>query len=241
MQTIRFLSSILILLLLSCSPLKTLRELPEVKAWEPEIAKFDSLDKTEQYPDDAVLFAGSSSIRLWSSISVDMAPYNVIRRGYGGAKLADFAVYADKIFSPHPCRAMVLFVANDITGSKQDRSPEEVKKLFISVLKTFRKTHPRTPFFWVEITPTPLRWKAWPEIKEANDLIRKVCENHRNTYFIQTDYAFLNEKGEPREELFLADKLHLNQEGYNIWTGIIKVELNNVLRKDLIRIRMQEK
>ncbi len=238
---IRYLSLILILLLLSCSPQKTLSELPEVKAWEPEIAKFDSLDKAEQYPDDAVLFAGSSSIRLWRSIAEDMAPYNVIQRGYGGAKLSDFSVYADKIFTPHPCRATVLFIGNDITGTKQDKTPEQVKKLFISVFKTFRKVHPYTPFFWIEVSPTPLRWKAWPEIRKANELIREVCENRRNTYFIRTDFAFLNEKGEPRAELFRADKLHLNEEGYNIWSRIIKNELDDVLRKDLVRIRMQKK
>ena len=55
-----------------------------------------------------------------------MAPYPVIQRGYGGARLSDFAVYADRIISPHPCRAIVLFVANDITGSKSDKSPREV-------------------------------------------------------------------------------------------------------------------
>jgi len=85
---------VLSLLLLSCSPLKKYRELPEVKAWEPDIQKFEQLDKTEKYPDDAILFAGSSSIRLWSTIEKDMSPYHVIQRGYGGAKMSDFIVYA---------------------------------------------------------------------------------------------------------------------------------------------------
>jgi lysophospholipase L1-like esterase len=50
-------------------------------------------------------------------------------------------------------------------------------------------------------------------------------------YFIRTDYAFLNEKGEPRAELFRPDKLHLNTEGYKVWTEIIKKELSRVLNK----------
>jgi hypothetical protein len=231
MQKLRIVILIVLLTALSCSPLKVYREQPEVKAWEPEIQKFENLDKTEHYPDDAVIFAGSSSIRLWSTLSDDMAPYEVIQRGYGGSRLSDFAVYSNRIFSPHKCSALVLFIANDITGGPNDKTPQEVKRLFLYVLKTFRKNHPDAPVLWIGITPTSSRWKAWPQIKIANDLIREECKNQRNTYFIKTDYAFLNEKGEPRDELFRADKLHLNDNGYKIWSGIIKTELDRVLKK----------
>jgi hypothetical protein len=219
------------LLLFACSPLKKYRDLPEPKAWEPEILKFEDLDKNNSYPTDAVMFAGSSSIRLWSTLAQDMAPYHVIQRGYGGAKLSDYAFFADRIFSSHPCSALVLFIANDIIGSPQDKTPEEVRKLFLNLLKTFRKSHPSSPLFWIEITPTSSRWKVWPQITKANDLIRKECENHRNTYFIKTSFAFLNERGLPKDELFVADKLHLNADGYKVWTALIKDELDKVINK----------
>jgi hypothetical protein len=219
------------LILVACSPLKPYLDTPEVKAWESDISKFESLDKSESYPDDAILFAGSSSIRLWNTLASDMSPFSVIQRGYGGAKLSDFAIYADRIFSPHKCSALVMFIANDITGDNNDKSPEEVKELFLNVLKTFRKTHPDTPFFWIAVTPTSSRWKAWPEIRKTNDLIRETCEKHKNTYFIKTDFAFLTKNGIPDDNLFIADKLHLNSEGYQIWTEIIKGELKKVLHE----------
>ena len=158
-----------------------------------------------------------------------MKPYDVIQRGYGGARLSDFAVYAEEIFTPLPGRALVLFIANDITGSDKDKSPEEVNKLFLNVVKTFRKSHPGAPVFWIQVTPTSSRWKVWPEIREANELIRQTCERGNNLYFIRTDYAFLNEQGLPKDELFVADKLHLNTDGYRLWTGIIKNELDKAL------------
>jgi hypothetical protein len=217
------------LLLLSCSPLGKYRNLPEVTSWENDIKKFEQLDKSEKYPADAVLFAGSSSIRLWSSLEKDMAPYHIIQRGYGGAKLSDFAVYAGRIFDPHPCKAIVIFIANDITGSAQDKTPEEVASLFKNVLGTIRRVHPETPVFWIEITPTPSRWNVWPEIQEANSLIKKICDKKKNTYFIKTDFAFLNEKGLPKDELFRNDKLHLTEKGYAVWTEIIKKELTKIV------------
>jgi len=217
-------------ILLSCSPIRKYQNLPEVRFWENDIQKFEQLDKSDKYPQDAILFAGSSSIRLWTSLEKDMVPYHVIQRGYGGAKLSDFAVYADRIFDPHQCRAIVLFIANDITGSSQDKTPENVAALFRNVLKTIRKTHPVTPVFWISITPTVLRWKVWPEIEKANSLIKEICDKKKNTYFIKTDFAFLSENGLPKDELFRDDKLHLTEKGYAVWTEIIKKELNNILK-----------
>ena len=160
MKKLFFTFTFLIIALLACSPLKHYRELPEVKAWQPEIEKLTALSQTEQYAQDAIVFAGSSSIRLWKTLAEDMKPYYVIQRGYGGAKLSDFAVYAEKIFNDLPGRALVLFIANDITGGENDKSPREVKKLFLSVVKEFRKEHPGAPVFWIAITPSSSRWKA---------------------------------------------------------------------------------
>jgi hypothetical protein len=215
----------------ACSPVRKYSNLPEVLSWENDIQKFEQLDRTEKYPDNALLFAGSSSIRLWETLSRDMLPYSVIQRGFGGSKLSDLAVYADRIFTPHPCQAIVIFVANDITGSDKDKSPKEVSELFASVLKTIRKHHPVTPVFWIEITPTESRWKVWPEIQKVNTLIKETCAKNKNTYFISTSAAFLNDKGLPKPELFREDKLHLTPAGYAVWTEIIKKNLDKVLLK----------
>ena len=67
-------------------------------------------------------------------------------------------------------------------------------------------------------------------IQKANALIRNICINKKNTYFIKTDFAFLNEKGVPRDDLFRDDKLHLTEKGYAVWTEIIKKEMNKVVK-----------
>jgi hypothetical protein len=173
----RFFFTLLLMAVIACSPLKKYESLPEVKAWENDIAKFEQLDSSEKYPEESILFAGSSSIRLWSTLKDDMSPYPVIQRGYGGAKLSDFAVYSDRIFDPHKCRAIVIFIANDITGSEQDKTPEEVLALYKSVIKTIRTNHRDTPVFWIAITPSSSRWKAWPQIQKANNFIMDYCDS----------------------------------------------------------------
>lgn len=227
---------LLSVIVISCSPVKKLESLPEVKAWEDDIRNFEQLDKTETYPDDAILFTGSSSIRLWSSLKKDMAPYSVIQRGFGGSKLSDFVVYADRIVSPHPCSAIVIFIANDITGNEKDKKPAEVAALFRSALKIIRRSHPETPVFWIEITPTPSRWKVWPQVKEANRLISEICGKQENTWFISTSSSFLSPEGMPYDDYFVKDMLHLNPEGYKVWNQIIKKEINKVVPYPAVEI-----
>jgi glycerophosphoryl diester phosphodiesterase len=221
---------------LSCSPVRKYQNLPEVKAWEKDIQQFEQLDKSEKYSKDAILFVGSSSIRLWNTLQKDMAPYPVIQRGFGGSKLSDLALYSERIIAPHPCKAIVIFAGNDITGSDQDKSPEEVAGLFRYLLKTIRKTHPETPVFWIAVTPTPLRWKVWPEIEKAGKLIKNICDGQDNTYFVRTEFAFLNENGVPITELFRDDRLHLTEKGYTVWNEVIKKELNKVIPFPMVEI-----
>ena len=220
---------LLFIVLLSCSQVKKYRDLPEVLAWENDIREFEQLDKSVKYSPEAIMVAGSSSIKLWATLETDMYPYPVIQRGYGGARLSDFAVYADRIFAPHPCRAIVIFIANDITGGDSDKSPREVAELFRYLVKIIRKTHPDTPVFWIAVTPTAARWSVWDKIQEVNTRISGICDDKDNTWFIRTDFAFLDANGKPRTELFIEDKLHLNRQGYAVWTEIVKKELKKVI------------
>jgi hypothetical protein len=97
---------------------------------------------------------------MWSTLGKDMLPYNVIQRGYGGAKLSDLQIYADRILYPHQCQLFSVH-RNDITGSEADKSPLEVSQrsenLYI-IRRQFRDT-----LFLGHITPTPLRWMSGPK------------------------------------------------------------------------------
>ena len=197
--------------------------------WEKDIVKFEQLDKSDNDPSNAILFAGSSSIRLWSTLKEDVAPYVVIQRGFGGSKFSDMAVYAKRIIYPHHFRALVIFEANDITGNAADKSPEEVVKLLRSIVNTVRKKYAEQPILLFEIAPTKSRWVVWPIVKHTNQLLKETCAKMHNTYFIETASAYLNENDEPRTELFLKDMLHQNHDGYIIWGDLVKKKLDEVL------------
>ncbi len=211
-----------------CSP-KFSKYQDAAKSWESEIQKLEALDEVESYPDDAVLFIGSSSIRLWDNIRNDVAPYTPIQRGYGGAKFSDLIFYTDRLVYPHDFKALVVFVANDIANAADDKTPKEILRLFQEVVRIVRVKHPQKPIFLVEITPTNSRWEVWDETKTANELLKKYCKKTDNLYFVDTAEHFVGADNKPRNELFREDQLHLKQVGYDIWAALIKKRLNEVL------------
>jgi len=219
-----FLFLLILFFFSNCSPLKQYSS--QSYAWaEAEIKAFEVLDASVDYPDNSLLFIGSSSIRMWDTLAEDMAPFPVIKRGYGGAHLRDAIFYTHRVLGEHKPAMIIGFIANDIKGVQEDERPGKVKRLFAFFLKQVREKHPEIPFLWIEITPTKSRWKQWEEIKRLNKKIKAYCQKTPNVYFVETAEAFLNENGLPRTELFIEDQLHLNKEGYALWSSIIKKEI----------------
>ena len=102
------------LILSACSPLK---EYADTKAiFEKEVSALEKLDVASTASKNELLFVGSSSVRLWDNIKNDMSPYKSVKRGYGGAHYYDLIHFTDRLVTSHNPKAILLFVANDITG-----------------------------------------------------------------------------------------------------------------------------
>ncbi|MGI9448879.1 MAG: GDSL-type esterase/lipase family protein [Pirellulales bacterium] len=201
-----------------------------MKRWSQSIEALEQRDVEQGDPKDAILFIGSSSIRRWDTIEIDMTPYQVVQRGYGGAKYTDLAVFAKRLILPHEYSALVVFVANDVQGKSEDHSPEQVEECARYIAAVSRKHRPRAPIFFIEITPTRKRFSAWPSIRKVNTQLQKLSLSTPGAYFIPTADHFLDPSGNPRDELFVDDQLHLNGDGYKEWSSLIRQELDGVLQ-----------
>jgi hypothetical protein len=197
--------------------------------WDKDVAKLAQNNATDG-GDDAILCLGSSSFRLWDSISEDMAPHKIVRRAYGGAKYCDLAIHAPQLIDGLRFRAAMIFVGNDITGNAKDKTPEEVARLSKIVIDTVRKHRPNAPVFLIAVTPSPSRFQHWPKIILANQALEKLASNDTKTFFVSTQSKYLNAQGEPRAELFVKDMLHQNKDGYAVWASILKDTLGKNLR-----------
>src|SRR5947207_206800 len=101
--------------------------------WESEIAAFEQGDRTNPPPKGAILFMGSSTIRLWKTLARDFPDHQVINRGFGGSKIADSTHFADRIIFPYQPRAIFLRAGgNDIHAGKSSEQTFADFKEFVA-------------------------------------------------------------------------------------------------------------
>ena len=199
--------------------------------FQQEIARFDSLNRIENYSKNAILFTGSSSIRLWTTIREDMQPYEVIQRGFGGARIEDLDWYYDHIFVQKKYKAIVIFCGtNNITGSKEDMSADSILYYTRKINDRIRKQYRKTPVYWVAITPVNSRINVMDKVADMNRRWKEEFSQQKKIRLIETTAAFLGADGKPRAELFINDQLHLNREGYKLWSSIIHKVLDETLQ-----------
>jgi lysophospholipase L1-like esterase len=216
---------------------------PVAKApFEAEIAAFETADKKTPPPQGAVLFLGSSSIRLWSTLTKDFPELTVLNRGFGGSQISDSIRYADRIVLPYKPKMIVFYAGgNDINAGK---SPQQVFQDFQTFVAKVHSALPATRIVYISINPSVARWSQEEKVLEANRLIEDYTKKQNGKTarlsFLDSHSKLLSPEGKPRPEILRQDSLHLNAEGYKLWTAILKPQIlalveNKQLKNDTPR------
>ena len=188
--------------------------------YEKEIAAFEQADR-EHAPEKAgIVFTGSSTIRKWKTLAESFPGFRVVNRGFGGSQMEDSVYFAERILVPQEPAMIVIFAgSNDINAGK---SPDVVVESFKAFVAKIHALLPKTEIRYIEITSSPSRWAQRDKVIEANKQIRAFCEVTSGVKFIAVREKFFGSNGEPREELFEADRLHPNADGYKILADAIR-------------------
>lgn len=213
----------LALLLFVCAPALFAADPTPALKWEKAIQAFEAADRMNPPPQDAILFIGSSSIRLWKTMAKDFPQHKVINRGFGGSQIADATTYADRIIAPYKPRLIVLGAGgNDIHAGK---TAEQVAADFRAFVEKVRELLPDVRIAFFSINPAPARAAEVENVRRANQLIKAYIAYGKNLDYINIFDAFLGPDGQPREDLFVADRLHPNAAGYDIRAELTRVHL----------------
>lgn len=190
--------------------------------WESSIRAFERQDKIHPVPPGAIVFTGSSSIAYWSSLVGDMKPLTVINRGFGGSEYTDVNHYADRIVIAYRPAAVVVYAGDNDLASPGRKTAESVAQDVQQFVQIVHAKLPETWVFVVSIKPSILRWKTWPEMKEANQLIQDFLRTQDHAAYIDVASRMFDERGRPSGDLFVGDGLHPSAKCYALWTSIIK-------------------
>jgi len=192
---------------------------PDPQRFAKAIKIFENWDSKNSFPEGAVLFTGSSSIRLWKTHN-NFPEFPVINRGFGGSHISDVQYYYSQVIKKYKPSIVVFYAGdNDVAAGKSaERVFDDYKELTAVVLKD----NPDVKFVYIPIKPSTSRWRFYPVMKDANLKIYEFNRTNSSLYFIDLASPLIGSNGLPDETLFLEDGLHLNESGYELWRSLLK-------------------
>jgi lysophospholipase L1-like esterase len=188
--------------------------------WEKAIAAFEAEDRANPPGKGGILFTGASTITRWKSLPQDFPHQHVLNRGFGGSEIEDVTHFADRIVFPYAPR-MIFFRSggNDIFRGK---TPERAFEDFQTLVALVRAKLPKTEIVFISQNPTVARESQWSKEKALNTMVAEMARKTPGVKFLDVSDMVLGPDGKPRLELFVADKLHFNDEGYKLLAARVR-------------------
>ncbi len=198
---------------------------PDPGRYAESIDNFLNWDRKNSFPEDAILFVGSSSIRLWKT-SAAFPEYPIINRGFGGAHFSDVIYFYDSVIKKYNPQLIVLYVGdNDVAAGK---SITQVYNDYLTLVEKIARDLPKTKLIFVPIKPSKSRWQHWENMAAVNQQINSYNSQNANFYNIDLASPLISGFGRPAKKYFLNDQLHLNDAGYEKWNSILAPLLNEL-------------
>ena len=196
----------------------------EVDAIEERYAQYSkksghTYTNTTSSDQTLAVFTGSSSVRLWASLSEDFPELTILNTGFGGSTYAELFHYRHELIGQYTPDMVIIYEGdNDVTGSDTvDEIFDKAQELYSYLAQEL----PETKVFILAAKPSPLRWNLKPLYDALNTHFADFAlENDQFTY-INIWNPMLGENGKPLPSIFLPDSLHMNKAGYLIWKQTI--------------------
>jgi lysophospholipase L1-like esterase len=183
-----------------------------------DIQAFKQKDAAQPPALHSILFVGSSSFTKWTDVQEYFPGYPVLNRGFGGSSLPDVIRYANDIILPYQPKQIVIYCGeNDLAAS----DTAMVVARFTILFGMIRKQLGEVPVLFVSLKPSPSRSRLFPKMKEVNAQVKSFLQKNEKAAFADVYTKMLDANGEPKQDIFLDDKLHMNAKGYAIWKEVI--------------------
>lgn len=187
-----------------------------------QIEAFKNQDKINPPIVGGLVFVGSSSFTMWTDVKDYFPGYNIINRGFGGSSLPDVIQHASStIYAYKPLQVVIYCGENDFSYTPNTNA-DTIFSRFSTLFGMIRKELPKANIVFISMKPSPSRLKYMPEMKRANEMIRKYLKKQNNSAFIDVYSKMLLADGSPMPDIFKSDNLHMNEKGYAIWQKAIK-------------------
>ncbi|MEX0594017.1 MAG: GDSL-type esterase/lipase family protein, partial [Balneolaceae bacterium] len=193
--------------------------------FDDQIGQFVRYDAQNSAPEEAILFTGSSSIRIWKT--ADAFPdYPILNRGFGGSHISDVLHFFDDVIGTYNPRLVIFYAGdNDVaSGKSAEQTLADYQYLTTKVLAL----NNRVEMLFIPIKPSGSRWHLWEEMSRANEMVRSLSDRNPRLHYVDFATPMLGEDGTPDLSLLQDDQLHLTEKGYDVWNSILAPELERL-------------
>jgi len=166
-----------------------------------------------------IVFYGSSSLRLWSTLENDFPRLDIVNRAFGGSTLAACCWFFKRLVPAQAPDAMVVYAGDNDLGD--GRHPEEVFLYFKNMMVLIQQNCGDIPVAFMSVKPSLSRQYLADSIQYTNKIIKNEIDLvHPNCTFVSV-YDEMLVNGLPDSRLYEADGLHLSESGYQLWKEIL--------------------
>ena len=184
--------------------------------WEKEVS---AIEARVQAKPGGIVFAGSSSIRLWNLRASFPERTDLVNVGFGGSQIRDVTHFAGRLIVKHAPRQIVFYAGdNDIASN---RTPKQLRDDYAGFAKAVHAKLPTTAIVFLAVKPSVARWKMVEAQRTANQLVKEFCAADERLQFADVGGVLLGADGKPEASYFVKDGLHLAPSGYARWTSIV--------------------
>ena len=188
--------------------------------WQAELRAFAEADRAHPPAPGGVLFVGSSTIRMWTTLAQDFpqAP-TIVNRGFGGSTMLDCSLLVDPLVLRLAPRHVLVYAGdNDLS---EGRTPQQVLQDFMRFVAMVHAALPDARIAFISIKPSPSREALLPKVREANAAVAAWLKAVPRSDYVDVFTPMMGADGRPRAELFVADRLHLSHAGYRLWQSVV--------------------
>jgi hypothetical protein len=178
-----------------------------------------------------VLLVGSSTFKRWTNAVTDLAPLPVTNRAFGGSQTSHQLMFFEQVVPPCRPQLIVWYCgSNDIKGKKD---PKEVLVRTEEWLDKVKKLDPSIQVLLVSIHRCPQKRKDGQieGVDAVNRGYQELSKKREGVFYVDVNPALENAKGESKDDLYVADGLHLNVEGYQQMVTLLKPAMEKYCRK----------
>ena len=202
---------------------------PAPNRFEKDVVAYEQAERATPSPRGAILLVGDSQFFRWRTLSEDLPGYTVVNRGIDSFQTSDLLHFTERLVLPYAPRFIVTHVGgNDVNSG---RTPEQILGDFRTFVAKVRARYPDVPIAFSSTTPGPGRWAQAPQRVATNHRVAEYIAAQKNLHFINLWQPMLTTDGQPREELWVEDRIHPNQAGYRIRVEIMRPLLGPPDRK----------